>query len=285
MPLALTAPDTGTELDGAIQVFAWSFDGEVPDSSWLYAGSTPGGSQYGRRSTVHIRLWYRVDSRWRFTDETFVAAAEPRLPFLTSPSPGGRLTGPGHRFTWDYSSAEPEQAWLYVGADIGDSDYGALFVETATEATIRGLPTDGSPVHTRLYFRLAGAWHFVDDVFSAATVVPPTKDELTRELQSLVGASADGIVGPRTRAALNRNWLGSRSRFDNSFSARLINDAAVVSWVQTRITAQGGPDLTADGEFDDATDAAVRSHLGRGGVVAAESFLRLLDAQLEPGGG
>ncbi len=298
MAATLTSPTSGSVLGGAIQIFTWAYDGETPQGSWLYAGSTVGGSQYSVRwtgvatttslgdlptdgSTVHIRLWYRVEGQWKKIDETFVAAEEPALPFMTSPRPGGLLSGSSHRFSWDLSGHQSEATWLYVGTDEASSEYGAFRVGTDTEVTVTGLPTDSTPVHTRLYFRLARSWHFIDDVFTAAAVEPPSLEDLTKELQSLVGTTDDGIVGPQTEAALNRNWLGRRERFDTSFAERLTNDADVVSWVQGRISAQGGPVLQATGEFDTQTDAAVRSHLGRGGVVAAESFLRLLAPQLD----
>ena len=42
----------------------------------------------------------------------------------------------------------------------------------------------------------------------------PDRDTLIRQLQTLVGTDADGIVGPLTLAALNRNWLGNDTSYD-----------------------------------------------------------------------
>ncbi len=296
--VTIVSPTPGSVLDGSFQSFTWRYDGVTPESSWIYAGSVEGGWQYGVKwtgvatstsigglangdSTVFIRLWYKVNGEWRYIDETFQAAPAPAMPFFSAPTFGGTLVGPTQVFRWDFNGVDPELAWLYVGTQIGGSEFGAIRTDDAPSATVTGLPVDGRPVHARLYFMIAGSWHFIDETFSSASVEGPSRDELARELQDLVGVTVDGDIGPRSKAALNANWLGRPARFDSSFADRLVNNEELVSWAQGRITAQGGPALTVDGNFGPSTDAAVRSHLGRGGVVAAESFIRLLDEQLE----
>ena len=105
-----------------------------------------------------------------------------------------------------------------------------------------------------------------------------SRDELTKELQRLVGVGDDGDIGPITLAALNRNWLGNTEAYDPSFADRFTNDKDLVEWVQARINMRAGLNLVIDGDFGSTTEGAVVSHLGRGGIVAAESFLTLLDA-------
>jgi len=294
----ILSPTPGSVLDGSFQTVQWRYDDVTPESSWIYAGSAKGGWQYAVKwtgvatstsigglangdSTVYIRLWYKVNGAWRFIDETYEAAPAPALPFFTVPTFGGSLVGATHTFRWNFNGIDPELAWLYVGTQVGGSEYGAIRTDDVPSATITDLPTDGRPVHARLYFMLAGSWHFIDETFSSVSVTRPTRDELARELQGLVGVATDGDIGPRSQAALNQNWLGRRERFDSSFAERLINNEELVTWAQERIVAQGGPSLSVDGDFGPSTDAAVRSHLGRGGIVAAESFIRLLDEQLE----
>lgn len=104
------------------------------------------------------------------------------------------------------------------------------------------------------------------------------RDTLIRQLQSLVGASADGIIGPRTRAALNRNWLGRDESFDPSVANVFVNNPRVIEWVQARINARDGFSVAVDGRFGRRTEAAVKTLLGRGGIVTADSFLLLLEA-------
>jgi peptidoglycan hydrolase-like protein with peptidoglycan-binding domain len=106
--------------------------------------------------------------------------------------------------------------------------------------------------------------------------VEPPPEALIRELQSLVGATPDGIVGPLTIAALNRNWLGRDESFDDSVADTFTNNPLVIEWVQARINAQPGFSVVVDGQFGPSTESAVKMLLGRGGVITAESFLTLV---------
>ncbi|MEM7323881.1 MAG: N-acetylmuramoyl-L-alanine amidase [Actinomycetota bacterium] len=105
----------------------------------------------------------------------------------------------------------------------------------------------------------------------------PDRDTLIRQLQRLVGVSADGIVGPLTIAALNRNWLGRDQSFDSSVADTFTNNPRVIEWVQTGLNRRDGVSLTVDGDFGPATEAAVVTVLDRGGVITAESFLQLVE--------
>ncbi len=106
----------------------------------------------------------------------------------------------------------------------------------------------------------------------------PDRDTLIRQLQSLAGATPDGIVGPETMAALNDNWLGNDASFDPSVADTFVNNPRLVEWVQTRINAREGFALTVDGVFGPRTEAAARTLLERGGIVTAESYLLLVES-------
>jgi peptidoglycan hydrolase-like protein with peptidoglycan-binding domain len=288
-----TGPADGATLDGAIQLFSWDLGGVPIESAWLYIGATEGGSQYLSRwvgtatatsagdlpidgSAVHGRLWYRLGGVWSFIDRRWVAATSPGLPTIVEPVAGAKLEGDVQVFRWDTASLPVENSWLYVGSTLGASDHAALHTATDRQVTVGALPRDESTIHARLYFRVGGIWYFVDETYEAAADPGPTRDELVRELQALVGVSADGDIGPITERALNHNWVGHRDSFDPSFAARLTNDEGVVRWVQRRLIARGG-DLVADGDFGPGSEAVAVADLGRGGVVAAESFVALLD--------
>ncbi|MEM7323880.1 MAG: hypothetical protein AAF531_12405 [Actinomycetota bacterium] len=295
------SPQPGSDLDGAIQVFTWDLGGIPVEFTWIYAGSSLGGSDYGRRqvgadteaslgglpvdgSTVFVRVWYKTPAEWLFIDATYPAAGSAGLPAFVSPVSGGRLDGASHRFRWTPGALRVDRWWLYLGSEESGSDLGVFRVDTLggvpqTEfsVTVGGLPTDERTVHARLYYRTGESWYYSDHTFIAAPERVPTKEELTRELQQLVGVTADGDVGPITRAALNRNWLGRPASFDPSFAARFTNDPDLIRWVQGRVVARGGPDGGVSGVFDTATETAVVAHLDRGGVVAVESYLTLLD--------
>lgn len=293
MDPTFTFPNPGATLRGSIQVFRWDL-GDIPlESAWLYVGSVQGGSQHGSRavgsdtesslgdlptdgSTIFVRIWYKTGGRWLRFDEEYTAASDPSLPGITSPVTGESLDGQMQRFAWTFNGLVVEASWLYVGSTVGGSDLAAVSTSTGTSTTVDGLPTDERDVFTRLYFRVAGSWYFVDDRFVAGALVIPTTDELTRELQALVGETADGVIGPRTRAALNRNWLGRPQGFDPSFAARFVNDPDLVRWVQRRMNTRDDSGLPLNGIFDATTEAAVSQGLGKGGVVAVESYLALL---------
>jgi hypothetical protein len=105
----------------------------------------------------------------------------------------------------------------------------------------------------------------------------PTRRDLIRQLQALVGTTPDGIVGPLTIEALNRNWLGRDATWDDSVADTFSNNPQVIEWVQGRINAQGSYSLVVDGDYGPLTEAAATEHLGSSGVVAAESFLALVE--------
>ena len=107
----------------------------------------------------------------------------------------------------------------------------------------------------------------------------PTTDQVTRQLQRLIGVSADGIVGPISTAALNRNWLGNDDTFDSSVADTFVNNPPVVSWVQNRLNALFDAGLSPDGVFGLQTERVVIVFLDRSGVVAAESFVALMETR------
>jgi len=109
------------------------------------------------------------------------------------------------------------------------------------------------------------------------TSLEPDRDTLIRQLQRLVGTTPDGIVGPLTIAALNRNWLGYDPSFDPSVADTFVNNPRVIEWVQTRVNARDGFAIAVDGAYGPRTEAAVKTLLGRGGVVTADSFLLLVE--------
>ena len=295
---AIITPAAGATLAGEIEVFTWQLAGRPIEEALLLVGSTLGGSQYARKqvgtrneasvgglptdgSPVFFRVWYRTNDRWLALDRQYVAATASGLPAITRPTPGSDLAGEEETFEWDFGTVPVSNVWLYLGSEPAGFDLGArqsLEDPVGTSLIVDELPTDGRTVHVRFFYLVADAWYFSDETFTAASVEPPTRDELARELQRLVGVTADGIVGPQTRAALNQNWLGNPDSFDASFAARFTNDADLVRWVQRRIVTRSRVGLDQTGTFDSTTEAAVVQHLDRGGVVAAESFVTLLDA-------
>jgi hypothetical protein len=182
---AITSPSPGSTLAGSSVFFSWTADGEAVDEWWIFAGSMQGGRDIvdtgslgsstsstlsgfptdGRQ--VHVRLWYRVQGQWRSRDFQYTAAVT--LPAITLPSPGSTLTGASVLFSWTSNGAPVTEWWIYAGRGAGGlehSDSGSL--GSALQSTISGLPTDGSTVFIRLWYRIAGLWQSRDFTFTAA---------------------------------------------------------------------------------------------------------------------
>lgn len=90
-------------------------------------------------------------------------------PKITRPTPGSVLQGSSTIFVWNANGESVLQWWLYVGSSQGSSNYfnsGSLGTNLTTTAI--QLPTDGSQLQIRLWFRTVGGWQFADYQYTAA---------------------------------------------------------------------------------------------------------------------
>ena len=101
---------------------------------------------------------------------------------------------------------------------------------------------------------------------------------MIRQLQRLVGTTPDGIIGPLTIAALNRNWVGNDDSFDSSVADTFVNNPRVIEWIQARINVRDGFSVDVDGIYGPRTEAAAKTLLRRGGVITAESYVLLVES-------
>ncbi len=88
---------------------------------------------------------------------------------ITSPTPGSTLSSTAVTFQWNSGAAE---YWLQIGSSAGGSNYynsGSL--GTSTSATATGLPSDGSTVYVRLWYRTTagGSWAYTDCTYKATS--------------------------------------------------------------------------------------------------------------------
>lgn len=87
-------PAPGSRLEGSSQLFRWDSGPLEVEDTWLYLGSSVGGSDHGAlhtgtdrqatagglpldEDTIHARLYHRVGGIWYFIDEAYGAAADP----------------------------------------------------------------------------------------------------------------------------------------------------------------------------------------------------------------
>jgi len=126
---------------------------------------------------VYVTLFWRdVDRAWQSVQYTYTAASG-GAPSFTAPVSGGTLAGFSDTFSWSGNDSGASEYWLYLGSASGGADYynsGALGNSTST--TVGALPTDGSTVYGRLWYRATSSdrWQFVDDTFVASTSGGPT---------------------------------------------------------------------------------------------------------------
>ena len=91
-------------------------------------------------------------------------------PAITSPSPGGTLSGATETFSWTAGGTTVNAWWINVGTSTGGVEiYDSGSLGTATSDTVNGLPTDGSTVHVRLWYSTPTQWEFTDFTFTAFT--------------------------------------------------------------------------------------------------------------------
>jgi len=90
---------------------------------------------------------------------------------ITSPAPGSHLSTSTVTFTWT-AGAGAVQYWLSVGTTPGGTQIYNASQGTDLSRTVSGLPTDGSPVHVRLWSLLGADWAVNDYSYVAAGGLP-----------------------------------------------------------------------------------------------------------------
>jgi hypothetical protein len=243
-PPAITTPAASSTLVGASQLFQWTANGAAVTEWWLYVGASIGASTYfdsgslgaattqvnvtglpTNGSTVHARLWYRVAGLWSSRDFQYTAATGPGPgnPAITSPVPSSTLSGANVVFQWTANGAAVTEWWLYLGTSSGAKnlhDSGSL--GAATQTLVTGLPTDGSQVFARLWYRLAGIWQFFDAQYTASNVSGGGTPAITSPAPaSTLTAASQLLQWTANGAAVTEWWVyagsaqGSKSYFDS----------------------------------------------------------------------
>ncbi|MER7666838.1 peptidoglycan-binding protein [Kitasatospora sp. NPDC096128] len=145
----------------------------------------------------------------------------------------------------------------------------------ACPANLRMGEADGCVTQLQLELNLTGAHLTVDGQFGSGT------DTAVRTFQSSHSLTADGIVGPATKAKLDAAAAGSSGTGTGTVDLRTQcgdlqkgASGACASTLQTMLNTFNAGRLTVDGQFGPATDTAVRnfqaSHaLAIDGIVGA----------------
>ena len=194
---SISEPSANSSLSGTAQTFDWSANGVDVERWWLYVGTSLGARDVANSGdlgsetqydviglptngiTVHARLWYFSASQWRFTDSTYTAAEPDNIapPALISPVADSEIVGGNAVFEWTDNNTSVNYWWLYVGTAQGQNDLynSGPSLRSQNSVTVDQLPTDGTVVHARLWFRTtADGWRFIDRAYDTSDgVVDP----------------------------------------------------------------------------------------------------------------
>ena len=173
--LLTTSPLTGPDVTfswnpGTSKKFQFRL-GSVLGANDLYSsGQTTSTSAYAtglptNGLTIYARLYYRVNGAWQYIDRTYIESGTPTPPTLLTPTPTSTLPNAPVTFTWDPGTETIFQ--FRLGTVRGSNNiYGSLET-TQHSVTVNTLPTDGSPIHARLYYKVNGVWQYIDYLYTA----------------------------------------------------------------------------------------------------------------------
>lgn len=158
-------------------------------------------------------------------------------PTLDSPTSGEVLSGVSQTFSWSDNGAEVLGWWLYVGTTAGGSQIhnSHLLGPAVNTVVIDGLPTDGSEIFARLWYRTSTntSWAHSDSQFTTQTqaqpalLSPATGSQLTGAIQHFQWAN--------NQLAVNGWWLyvgssqGGRQFYNSGFLGAAVTTTSTSS--------------------------------------------------------
>ncbi len=147
-----------------------------------------------------ILLFFYASPCFVLTFFLSVQPAEAADAQIQSPTANTAFTSQSPVISWSGNGVD--DYWLYAGSTAGGRQYlDSGNIGSATNATVTGLPGDGSTVHIRLWYRENGGnWQYVDQQNSAKTVIIESPTPNTQ-----LSGTALTFFWPNTTA--DRFWL------------------------------------------------------------------------------
>ena len=225
-PAAMTSPTNGSTLNGSSQTFQWNAGTNVSQYR-LWVGTTAGGKDLYNQSTaltqqatvtglpingstLYVRLNSYIGGVWQYNDYTYTAATASGTPAtMTSPANGATFTGTSQVFQWG-TGTNVTQYRIWVGTTLGGSDISSQTTGTTCQATVNGLPTNGSTIYVRLGSYISNAWQSNDYTYTAVTVSgTPAAMTSPANASTLAASSQTFQWNAGTNVAQYRLWVGT----------------------------------------------------------------------------
>jgi uncharacterized repeat protein (TIGR01451 family) len=215
----VTSPASGSTLPLSTQTFTWSANGTAGITQWwfqlgsgtsftnIYSGSQGTNTSITinglptNGSTINLRLWYRIGSWQNITfSYTSCNGCTPTATdaVMTSPVNGSTFIQPTQVFTWQAINGIASQYWLFIGTGgAGSSNIYSGSQGTNTQSIRPNMPTNGSTVFVRLWYRVGNTWKNHDYIYTSCTgcTISPI---LTMKKESfLVSDPISGMSNPK----------------------------------------------------------------------------------------
>jgi hypothetical protein len=234
----MSSPTPGTVLGTSNVAFSWT-PGAGVTAYDLYIGTGGAGSANLYNSTattttsftaptlpsagdtVNVRLWYKINGTWQFTDYTYTESPS-AAPAMSSPTPGTVIGASNVTFSWT-PGAGVTQYDLYLGTAAGLANLYNSAGVTTTSVTVPAVPALGQTVFARLWFKINGVWQSTDYTYTESPIVNPT---LTSPTPGAVLGTSNVVFSWTSGAGVSAYdlYLGTTAG-----SANLYNSAAVTT--------------------------------------------------------
>ena len=153
---------------------------------------------------------------WKIVDQFWPIVVSPNFTGI-EPLIGPYLSASTEIFRWRADGVSVDTWWLYVGTSVGGNELynsGSLN-SNVLSAEVSGLPTDGSTLWVRLWFR-ADSWQSIDYQFTAAI-----GDVSNNELEVVAGVGLSGSAEQSTVVA--DEILSITDRYTQALTAGDVN--------------------------------------------------------------
>lgn len=130
------------------------------------------------------------------------------IPEMVQPVPGSVLPGSNASFSWTANGAAVSQWWLQASSTQGGNELANVNLNSALSTTLTGLPTDGSFIWVRLWYRIGSIWSSQDHQYVAASGPGNSGEpELLTPSAGTFSGSSETFSWTGNGAPVTRWWL------------------------------------------------------------------------------